>query len=436
MALNLPESATEVVARAKTAVQRALPQSNPFLPNSWLSALITSYSYRIFDFYLQLREAIKQTFFDTSTGDSLERQASWFGITRLAATQSNGFIVATGTAGSTIALNTLYQTSDGLEFKVLALATISDQSISVASITRSGGLATVTTDSEHNLASNVLVTISGANEAQFNVTDAEITVTGENTFTFELPDSGATVATGTILADFTSGHVSVESIDFGQDVNLPLDSIMTLQSPIVGVDDDASVDSQELAGGTDQETDEQLRDRFLDRVQNPVAHFNVAEITAKAKEVNGVTRVFVEEITPAIGQVTIYFTRDNDENIIPTAPEVAAVKDSILTIKPANTSDDDVIVEAPTPVETDFVFNAIAPNTPAMKEAVAANLQQFFLEQTVVGQDVQAVAYNSAIFNTVDSSGQRIQGFDLFAPVGNITVVAGELATLGAVTTP
>jgi len=435
MALNIPTSASEIVSRAKTAVQRALPTSNPFLPNSWLSALITAFSYRIYDFYLQLNEAIKQTFFDTSTGDNLERQASWYGVTRLAATQSNGNIVATGTAGSNIPISTLYQTSDGLEFESTALASLSAQSISVASIVRSGTLATVVTVDEHNLASNVPVTISGANEPEFNVIDAEIVVVDANTFTFDVPDSGATNATGTILADFTSAQVPVQSNDFGQDVNLPLDAILSLQSPIVGVDDDAQVDAQEIAGGSDQETDEQLRARFLDRVQNPIAHFNVAEITAKAKEVNGVTRVFVQEITPDVGQVTIYFTRDNDDDIIPTAPEIAAVKASILTVKPANTADVDVIVLAPTPVETDFVFSSVTPNTPAMKEAVEATLQEFF-ETTQVGVDVQQIAYTSAIFQTIDSSGQRIQSFILGAPSGDITVNSGELATLGAVTIP
>jgi len=151
--------------------------------------------------------------------------------------------------------------------------------------------------------------------------------------------------------------------------------------------------------------------------------------------VNGVTRVFVQEITPEIGQVTIYFTRDNDDDIIPTAPEITAVKDSILTVKPATSADIDVIVLAPTPIESDFVFSSVIPNTAAMKSAVEATLQEFF-ETTKVGVDVQSIAYNSAIFQTVDSSGARIESFILSAPAGDISVSSGELATLGAVNIP
>ncbi len=436
MALNIPNSASEIVSRAKTAVQRALPSSNPFLPNSWLSALITAFAYRIYDFYLQLNQAIKQTFWNTSTGENLEEQASWFGVTRLAATQAEGNIAVTGVDTTSVPINTLYQTSDGLEFKVTSTTAISAQSVGLASITRSGTTATAVFDSPHNLASNVPVSFSGADQANFNQASAQIQVVDTTTVTYQVEDTGDNFATGTLLAGFTSGSVPVKSEDFGQSTNLPLDSVLSLQSPIAGVNDDANVDAGEMAGGADQETDEQLRTRFLDRVQNPVANFNVAAIINQAKKINGVTRVFVFEITPDVGQVTVYFMRDNDDDPIPTAPEVAAVKTSILEIKPANTADVDVIVEAPVPVQQIFNFGSIVPNTAAMKAAVEASLEQFFEENTQVGVDVQKAAYDSAIFNTVDSSGQRLQSWTLTTPSSNILVDSNEIATLGAVNTP
>ena len=62
MPLNIPEDSQTVIARSKNDVQTEAPQSNPFLKNSWLSALITSYANRVFDFYLNLTFAVKQTF--------------------------------------------------------------------------------------------------------------------------------------------------------------------------------------------------------------------------------------------------------------------------------------------------------------------------------------------------------------------------------------
>ena len=65
--LNIPDNADEVIQRSKTDVQRELPDSNPFLPNSAISAFIVAFSNRVFDFYLQLKEALKQAFWDTAT---------------------------------------------------------------------------------------------------------------------------------------------------------------------------------------------------------------------------------------------------------------------------------------------------------------------------------------------------------------------------------
>lgn len=437
MALNIPSSAKEVDQRMKTDVQRELTGSNPFLKNSWLGAIITAIANRIYDFYIQLNEAIKQSIPDTATGLQLESWAAVWGINRLAATAATGNIVATGTAASVIPVSTSYAASDGLLYTTDSAATITAQTLSVTSITRSGSVATVTTSADHKLASNVPVTISGANEAEYNVSNATIQVTGTDTFTYTVSGAPASPATGTIVADATFASVPVTSDGFGAENNQLLDTILSLQSPIAGVDNDAQVDFSEIAGGTDQETDIDLRTRLLFRIQNPIAHFNVAEISAKAKEVNGVTRVFVQEVTPAVGRVTIYFMRDNDTDPIPTAPEVATVKSKILEIKPANTADSDVIVSAPTAVATNYTFTALSPNTTSMQAAITANLQQFYAENTSIGVNIPDELYIAAIANTVDTeTGDTVQSFTLSTPTGDIAVSSGQIGTLGTITYP
>lgn len=436
MTINVPSSAKEVNQRATTDVKRELPSSNPKLKNHWLYALVTSFSNRVYDFYLTLNQAIKQTFWDTSTGTFLDRQASWFGVYKLAATKSSGNIVVTGTATTAIPVSTLYQTSTGIEFITTSAGTITASTVSVASITRSGTTATVTTTSDHGLSSLVGVTITGANETEYNGLK-EIQVTGLDTLTYDVTGSPNTPATGTLTALFTAANIPVQSSDFGVDGNLSLDEELTLQSPISGVDDAAYVDFGEIGGGTDQEDEDDFRIRFLDRVQNPVAMFNDSAITAKAKEINGVTRVFIEQITPTYGQVTIYFMRDNEANPIPTASEVATVKTNILTIKPAHTADIDVIVSSPTAVPVDFTFSALSPDSTTMRTAITANLRQFFKESTTVGVNIDEDAYRSAIYNTVDTvTGIRVSSFALSAPAADITIASGEIGTLGSIVYP
>ncbi len=437
MGLDLPENADEVVQRSKTDVQRDLAESNPFLENSWLGALVTAAANRIFDFYIQLQEAINLNFPDTTTGDFLDRWASIYGVPRTAATQSSGNIVATGTDTTVISISTGYQSTDGLSYTTTAAATITAQSLSVASIIRTGNVAIVTTAVDHNIASNVAVTISGADQTEYNGVQ-EVIVTAADEFQFDVSGTPVTPATGTILADFTAASVPVQSVDFettDTTVNQSLDAILTLGSPIAGVDNGANVDFGTLGGGVAQESDTDLRNRLLGRIQDPIAHFSISDIKNQAKLIPGVTRVFVFPITPDIGQVTIYFMRDNDTNSIPDDSEVATVKAKIDEIVPANTNTVDVFVLAPTAVSTSFNFNTLSPNTATMQAAITASLEQFFDEVPEVGVDVDADKYRSAIISTIDTeTGDQLETFTLSTPNGDITISPGEIATLGAVT--
>lgn len=441
MSLDLPSSATEVVQRAKTDVQRILSGSNPFLKNSVLGALITGIANRIFDFYLQLREAIDVLFPDTSEGEFLERWAAIYGKTRQAATTASGSAFATGVAGGFIPVGTTFTSSDGNIYEATASATIAAEVIAVTSITRSGTVATVTTTSPHNLGPNAEVTIAGADQSEYNITTS-IIVLNTTQFTYTVDIGAVTPATGTITAIFTGAAVPVESQAFqdstlGVNVNLELGAPLTLQSPIVNVDDTLNVNADTVSGGEDQETDNELQIRLLDRIQNPVAHFSAAEITEVAKEVAGVTRVFVEEVTPAVGQVTTYFMRDNDPNPIPSASEVTEVADKIATIIPANTDPADVFTSAPTAVPVAFTFTALSPNTSTMQAAISANLAQFFSESTVVSVNITDDSYRAAINNTIDpNTGTKVESFTLSLPIGDVVIATGEIGTLGSIIYP
>ena len=512
MTIGLPETPKEVEDRIKVDVAREAPDSNPYVQNSWLLALVVGFGRRIFDFYRDLQRSEENTFPDTAVEERAEQWGTIYGKTRIPASQATGNCVATGVVTTVIPATTILVTEDS-NYTVDSSVVISDHSISVVGILTSGTTGTVVTASEHNLASNVLVTISGAVQPEYNIADAEITVTGSQSFTYEVLGSPGD-AVGTLLADFTSATVPVTSVEFNAETNLTLDTPLTLQSPIPGADDVLNTDVGAIGGGTDQETDAEFKTRYLDRIQNPVAHFSVSDIVSKAKEVAGVTRVFVEEAgttfdvinitsinrvaqvatvvtasahnledhmqvtvtgateteynvidarilvvdsttfvylvtgtpaTPAtggpsatgsipLGVVQIYFTRDNDASNIPSASEVATVKDKLQEIRPANTSDNSMLVNAPAAVPVDFTFTILDPNTLSMQDAINANLRQFFEESTVVGLNIDEDAYRSAIKNTVDTTtGDTVDNFEVSTPVGDVTIESGELGTLGII---
>ncbi len=432
MTLNIPDDAKELENKSLVDLQQELPDTaNPFLEESWMGAQGRANARRVFDFYTQLR-ILEQECIPVTADEKLELWASYWGIVRNPATQSNGNVIATGSAGSVIPQGTSINSSDGVEYTTADDVTITDAIVSITSLTRSGNIATAVLASDQPLYSGQTVTIAGADQTEYNGVQS-IAVTGSNEFTYEVSGSPSTPATGTITAEITAAVLSVQSVAFqnsaeGIEVNQEPNTRLTFSTPLAGVDNAVFVDQGAIGGGTDTETNEELRARLLDRVQNPVANFNSAAIVAQAKTVPGVTDVFVFEITPDVGQVTIYFTRGNDDSPIPDASEVQPVKDAILEIKPANTADDDVIVLAPTGVNTQFNFTAIEPNDSETRDRVTANLEALFLDEAVVvgfqgaSASITEEQYGAAIVNA------GVISFTLDTPAGDIGSTEGEYA--------
>jgi len=439
MALNTPNSAQEVDQRAKVDVQRELQTSNPFLKNSWLGSIITATANRIYDFYLSLNITAREALPDTAV-ENLERWAAIYKITRNPGTQATGKVAIGGTAGVTVPKNTTFTSSDGEIYNSTAGATVTYQNITIAELKRAGTTATLTTPEDHLLASNIPISISGAygsDYKDYNISGTEIIVTGDKTFNFAIAGAPPTPATGTVYLNVTAASVPIESETYGSAANQTLDTTLDLQSLIVGVDSSGGVDYGALVGGEEQEQNAMMRRRLLGRIQNPVAHFNVSEIESLAKTIGGTTRTWIQEITPDVGQVTVYFMRDGDPNPIPDGAAITEMNALLNTIRPANTAEEDFIIGAPTATGINYTFTDLQPSTSTMEDAVTESLEQFFAERTEVAVNVDADAYRSTVFNTVDTTnGDVVTTFELAYPTGDLVVGSGEIAVLGNIVFP
>ncbi len=364
MALELPSTSTEVENRIKIDVAREAPDSNPYLRNHWLQALIVGFGRRIFDLYRDTQRLIDGLFPDTATEEQAEQWGTIYGVTRNPATQSTGNVVATGTVSTLIPSGTL-MTAGTQSIQSTVNATITGITNSVTSITRSGTTATVQTTGAHGLASNVAITVTGAVEVDYNVVDTEITVISANRFTYDVANAPTTPATGTILADGDFAVVPVQSVDFGLATNFTLDTPALLQSPIAGADDQLNVDFEQLSGGADQETDAQLKARYLEVIRDPVAHFNTADITKKAKEVSGVTRVFVEESGTNTGSTLTITSLTRLGSIATAITSVNHGFDPGMVATVSGVTEPEYNVsEAPILVINDTTFSYAVPGTP------------------------------------------------------------------------
>jgi len=431
MSVKFPKNQKEIVDSAKTDFQRHNQTSNPFVKNSFLGALLTAFSLRVWDFYIQLK-AFEKEFFLPTADRFLPTFGAWWGITQNQATRSNGNIVVTGSSTTVIPVNSSFLSTTGEEYKSTAEGTITSQFLSVTTLSRSGSTATATTSADHGLSSQIVATMSGAVETEYNGTYSVNVISG-NQFTYEITGTPATPATGTILAAATFAGIPVESTGFGAITNINAGEALTFSTPLSGADSDARADYYAITQGADSELQSDYRLRILDRVQNPVSNFNVASIKAKAKEVAGVTRVFVKTATPAAGQVTVYFVRDNDSSIIPDAAEITTTKNKILEIKPVTVDDSDVIVSAPTAVTANFAFTSISPDTSTMRDAITTSLSSSVKKQTE-GVDFKEDDYRAAITTTVDRvTNTQLTSYTL-TTTGDFTVISGSIAELGTVT--
>lgn len=440
MALDFPESRQEVYNRMLADVQSQLPTSNPYFIVSYLNALIAAMAGRIFEVDTQIELDLKQSFPDTATGEFLERWGSYRSVNLNSATASIGDITITGVNGATIPAFSLLTDESNIQYETQAEETISTQSLNVASLVRSGDTAILTTTSNHNLATNVVVTIQGADQVEYNVTTS-IIVTSLNEFTYQLAGTPVTPATGSITVNLSYTSAAIKSTTTGSDTNATGGQKLSFVTQINDVDQATYVQFDGLTGGEDIETTASYRKRVLFSWQNPNTPFNAPNIIIQAENVSGVTRVWVfgnvgqPYNQNQVGQATVFFVRDNDSNIIPSSEDVQNVRDEILKILAVPTSPDYLFVLAPTPVVVDFVFSSLDPDTSTMQQAIIDNLEAAFKESTDVGQNVPQNVYECAIFNTVDpNTGDTVKSFYLLNPFGDITVNFGELAVLGNVT--
>lgn len=431
MAIDFP-TIEELTTRVQASMKAELPDSTPSLEGSFIRALAVAQATRANDVVNLVRQLVEQLFPQTATGAFLERWAGYEDLTRNAAVAASGTVVFAAEENAILPSGTLLTGSNQVTYESTEEAQASVRSITVTGITRSGTVATATTAEDHLFGTGLTITIAGANEAEFNG-DFEVTVIGARTFTYTVPDSGPTAATGTILASARVITAIARAQATGTAGNLASGESISLVTPIVSITSPGVVTATGLAGGAAVELDDSLRTRTLQSRANPVANFNATAIEKQALRVAGVTDVDVREVTPAAGSVTIYFLLTGADPI-PTGQDVLNVREQVLEILPANSDPDLVFITAPSALAVDFTVADVLPATSAMRDAVDAQIRAFFDDRVrTIGATLRRDSLLGAIANTIDSTGVSLESFTLTAPAADVAVGANELPRPGTI---
>jgi uncharacterized phage protein gp47/JayE len=252
---------------------------------------------------------------------------------------------------------------------------------------------------------------------------------------------GSTVPAGTtltsaaeigyeVLAQTTVGStptpMPIRALDPGSAGNLATGDTLPFDIAPNGVDKDAVVVS--LYGGTDMETDDELRARILFRIREPPMGGDKTDYEQWALAVPGVTRAWASPLEQGMGSVTTRFMMDDlraDNNGIPLAEDVVAVEAYIDSKRPVAVKD--IYVVAPIPFPINLAINSLVTDNGSTRAAIEESLRQMFFDRAVPGGTVYRSWVDSAISDAVGEDHHELTYTTTTAPS------PGHLPILGSV---
>ncbi|MCA1452122.1 baseplate J/gp47 family protein [Bradyrhizobium sp. BRP22] len=243
-------------------------------------------------------------------------------------------------------------------------------------------------------------------------------------------DSPYNVVTFETLEDIETSiggvNGSIRALDPGSFGNLPADSPLSIYPPVPGVETIATVVA--MTGGTDTETDEQLRDRILRRIQKPPMGGAVHDYEAWALAVPGVTRAWAG-VEMGIGTMTVRFLMDDlraADDGWPQQEDIIAVADYIDKMRPVTVKD--CFVLAPVKQFLDITIAELVPDTEEAKAEIEASVGEMLKVQAAPGQTIYAAWISYAIMNA-----PSVQSFRLVTDDDVVMQSVGHMAVLESI---
>lgn len=234
-----------------------------------------------------------------------------------------------------------------------------------------------------------------------------------------------------------SGEVSVtvQALEAGSAGNTDAGSVLSLVSPVVDIDADATVEGSpgELqGGGADQESLASLLERLQARIQSPPSGGGPGDYVDWAKEVDGVTRAWELPNQMGPGTVVVLIVQDNfdddgnyESTTFPVGALVTATQAYIDGLAPVTA---DITVQAPVSQPLNPTIQ-LSPNTADVQAAVTTYLNDLLLRRAGPGETLLLSEINEAI-----SLATGEEDHVVVSPVADVVAGVTSLITLGTPT--
>ncbi|PNG29070.1 baseplate J protein [Pseudomonas protegens] len=227
--------------------------------------------------------------------------------------------------------------------------------------------------------------------------------------------AGVTTVAGTNTA-------TLEAVDAGTLGNADAGLVLNLVQPVQGVADSFTVLAPGLLGGVAQESVESLRARVIQSYRVIPHGGSADDYETWALECPGITRAWTRRLYLGPGTVAVFVMRDDDTEPVPTAEQLAEVKQYIEPRRPVTA---EVYVLAPTRKSVVYSIR-LNPDTSAVRTAVEAQLRDLHAREAALGEPLLLTHIAEAISGSAGEWDHR-----LVAPVADVAAEPNELLTYG-----
>jgi uncharacterized phage protein gp47/JayE len=246
----------------------------------------------------------------------------------------------------------------------------------------------------------------------------------------------ATATTYQTTAEITTGAAGsptpapIIALDAGAVTNLPTGTTLQLATDVISPLDPAGliITVDTLDGGTDDESDDDLRLRVLARIRKPPMGGDADDYIAWTESYPGVTRAWSYPLEMGIGTVTVRFMMDDlraDYGGFPLPDDVLDVATYLDTVRPVAVKD--FFTEAPIPFPVNIPIRNLNPGDQATRNNITASLRKMFYERQSPGQTWYEAWTDEAIMGAVGVISYNCKPGDTVMPNVGCLPVLGDI---------
>lgn len=168
----------------------------------------------------------------------------------------------------------------------------------------------------------------------------------------------------------------------------------SLVATVDGINSDLLVAEPGLAGGADQERDDEAIYRLRQRLANPPRGSSPTDYERWALSVPGITRAWGVRNPSGPTSAGVIILADNNEYGLPTEAQRQAVYDYIRDLDRG--PPDELFVIIPEPVFIDVILE-ITPDSQTVRQAIEAELRDLFYREAVPGGRIEHTHLSEAV---------------------------------------